>query len=367
MMRPLRRAVGFVGTAAVFLSGCNAPWTFEMPWLGLLALPILLAISPVFRREGSTITHPQAAFAADLPPTLRTRLQRVPMILQFLALFTIVVALMRPQVKTFQDETVDGIDIMLAFDMSGSMAAVDMNMTEIRAWQLRFDENPPNRFDHAKKTLQNFVQGRRYDRIGMVVFAKDAYLQFPLTLDYSTIQTLLGRLELTAIDPSATAIGNALGLSIRGLMESSSPSRTIILITDGKQQGGNISPLHAAEIAQKEGIRIYSILVGSGEDTLVPVDGISRRPSRFRPESYPIDPQLLMEIAQMTDGAFYRATHPEELETGLNAILDELEKTRIRDVSSVAPQERFPHLAILALGLLLLAFVMEHLWIRRFP
>lgn len=349
------------------LSGCSSSFTFRDPWLALLGLVLIPVAYLLFTRRNGSIDHSMTESLEGLEPTLRMRLQSLPNVLILISLVLIVLAFMRPQVREFQDETVDGIDIMLAFDMSGSMAAVDMNMTEIRAWQLQFNENPPNRFDHAKMTLKRFIDGRAHDRIGMVVFAKEAYLQFPLTLDYSTMQTLLDQLQLTSIDASATAIGNALGLSIRGLMESNSPSRTIILITDGKQQGGNISPLHAAEIAQRENIRIYSILVGSGGETLVPVDGISRRPSRFRPESYPIDPQLLQEIATMTDGAFYRATQPEELETGLNAILNELEKTRLRDVSSVQAQEYFPLFSGLALLALMVALLLEHLWIRRFP
>lgn len=356
-----------LSSAGAILSGCAPGIAFEQPWMGLALVPLALAFYAVIRRDPPTLAHPHGAYLDGLRPTLKIRLRRLPRWIQALALVTLILGLMRPQSREFQDERVDGIDIMLAFDMSGSMAAVDMNMTEIRAWQMRHNENPPNRFDHAKQTLKRFVDGRRNDRIGMVVFAKEAYLQFPLTLDYATIQGLLDRLELTSIDASATAIGNALGLSIRGLMESTSPSRTIILITDGKQQGGNISPLHAAEIAQREDIRIFSILVGSGGETLVPVEGISRRPSRFRPESYPIDPQLLQEIATMTDGAFYRATQPEELETGLNAILDELEKTRIRDVGSVQADDHFPFFAGIALLLFFLALALEYLWIRRFP
>ena len=349
-------------------TGCGGQeLRFATPWLALLFLILPPLLWRMLHRSPTDVAHTRAPLFDGLPPTLKTRLRHAPAILSVVALGLAIVALMRPQLRQFSDETVDGIDIMLAFDMSGSMAAVDMGMTEIRAWQLRHNENPPNRFDEAKRTLKRFVDGRQHDRIGMVVFAKEAYLQFPLTLDYSTIQSLLDRLALTSIDASATAIGNALGLSIRGLLESDSPSRTIILITDGKQQGGNISPVHAAEIAQREGIRIYAILVGSGVETMVPVDGISTRPSRFRPESYPTDPQLLREIAQMTDGAFYEARQPEELEEGLNAILNELEKTRIRDVASVAADELFPAYALASLLVFLLALGLEHLWLRRFP
>ena len=250
---------------------------------------------------------------------------------------------------------------------SRSSALDGMNLTEIRAYQMRHDLNPPNRFDHAQATLKRFVSSRTRDRIGMVIFAKDAYLQFPLTLDYSTIQGLIDQLQLTSIDPSATAIGNALGLSIRGLMDSDAASRTVILITDGKQHGGNISPIHAHEIARDEGVRLFPILVGSGAETLVPIGGLSKRPSRFRPESHPTDPQLLEEIAELTNGAFYRATQPEHLEQGLNQILNELETTRMRDIANVRANELFMHFALMAFIFTLLAGLIDTFWLRRFP
>jgi hypothetical protein len=127
------------------------------------------------------------------------------------------------------------------------MHAIDMSEAELYAWRQERGMEPPNRFDHAIAVLKRFMQRRENDRIGMVIFARDAYLQFPLTLDYATIVSILDSLHLDMIDASATAIGNAIGVSVRGLMDSEARSRAIILITDGKQQGGNISPEQAAE------------------------------------------------------------------------------------------------------------------------
>lgn len=359
-------ALLLIAVSGMIQTGCGG-LTFAQPWHFLLLIPIVVMTIISAKREPATMLFSRGDALDGLPPTWRTRARSLPVVLHVLALILVVAALARPQTREFKDDRIDGIDIMLAFDMSGSMAAVDMNMTEIRAYQMRNNLNPPNRFDHAKNTLKKFIDGRSRDRIGMVVFAREAYLQFPLTLDYSTIQGLLDQLELTSIDPSGTAIGNALGLSIRGLMESEAASRTVILITDGKQHGGNISPHHAAEIARDEGIRIYSVLVGSGAETLVPIDGISKRPSRFRPENHPIDPDLLIEIADMTNGGFYRATQPEQLEQGLNRILNELETTRMRDVASVHATELFMHFSFAALMLIALATLLDVLWIRRFP
>lgn len=356
----------FIFVASLGLSGCYG-FRFEKPLYFLLLLPFLALLYVARLRDPATLLYSRSSALDGIKPTLRIRLRFIPVLAHSLSVFCIVAALARPQTQEFQDESVDGIDIMLAFDMSGSMAAVDMNLTEIRAYQMRHDLNPPNRFDHAQATLKRFVSSRTRDRIGMVIFAKDAYLQFPLTLDYSTIQGLIDQLQLTSIDPSATAIGNALGLSIRGLMDSDAASRTVILITDGKQHGGNISPIHAAEIARDEGVRIFPILVGSGAETLVPIGGLSKRPSRFRPESHPIDPQLLEEIAELTNGAFYRATQPEHLEQGLNQILNELETTRMRDIANVRANELFMHFALMAFIFTLLAGLIDTFWLRRFP
>ena len=350
------------------LTGCGSgQLRLDQPWW-LLALGLVAAAGWLLvRREPAGMAWSHGAATLRLPMTPRTVARAVPDTLRLLALALLVVAMARPQLQQLRDESVEGIDIMLALDMSGSMIAVDMSMVEIRRYQQQFNADPPNRFENAVATLKRFVDSRSRDRIGMVVFARDAYLQFPLTLDYATIQSLLDRLELMSIDPSATAIGNALGLAVRGLMDSEARSRTVILITDGKQQGGNISPQQAAELARDEGIAIYSILVGSSADTLVPTNPGGRGLSRYRPENYPIDPQLLQEIADRTGGAYYQAAEPQELEAGLNRILDDLETTRLRDVVSTRADELFAPISLAALLLLLLAGLLEHAWLRRFP
>lgn len=337
------------------------------PWMLLSTVVVPFAAAWLWRfRQPTTLSYSLGSAFEGYRPTPRTRLRHLPLALRLLALAVLIVGIARPQWSEFEEESVEGIDIMLALDMSGSMAAVDQQMTDILRYQRATGENPPNRFDHAIRTLKQFVAGRTRDRIGMVVFARAAYVQFPLTLDYATIQSLLDRLELTSIDAGATAIGNALGLSARGLIDSRTESKAIILITDGKQQGGNISPLHAAEIARDHGIQIFPILVGRGEDTLVPQDGPnSDHLSRYRPERYPIDPALLQEIADMTGGDFYRASQPRELEQGLQSILNELETTRLQDISSTRYQELYPWFGLAGALLLLLASALELLWLRR--
>lgn len=359
-------AIATLLAASATLAGCGS-FHFGRPWLLLLLIPAVVITYITALREPATMLGSRGADLDGLTPTLRVRARALPRALHVGATIAVIFAIAQPQSREIRDEQVDGIDIMLALDMSGSMLAVDMSLTEIRSYQYHQNANPPNRFDHAKSTLKRFVDGRSRDRIGMVVFAKDAYLQFPLTLDYSTIQQLLDRLQLTNIDPGGTAIGNALGLATRGLMDSEAASRTVILITDGKQHGGNISPLHAAEIARDEGIRIDAILVGREGETLVPRQPFASMPSNFYPESYPIDPELLQEIADMTNGGFYRATQPEQLEVELNKILDELETTRMRDVANIQATELFMHFAFLAVLLLAFGVMADVLWVRRFP
>lgn len=352
-------------SASGLLTGCGG-LHFAKPWAFLLLLPVALLIYIRARREPATVAYTRGELLDSSPVTARIRFRSLPSFLYAAALVIIVIALARPQLREFRDAHVDGIDIMVALDLSGSMTAVDKSLTEIQAYQRRHNLNPPNRFDHAKATLKKFIDGRSRDRVGLVVFAKDAYLQFPLTLDYSTIQGLLDQLELMSIDPAGTAIGNALGLATRGLLDSDASSRAIILITDGKQHGGNISPIHAAEIARDEGLRVFPILVGAGGETLVPVGGISREVSRFRPENHPVDPELLQTIADMTDGDFYHAARPESLEHDLNKVLDQLDRSRITDVSNVQAHDLYMSLSALSFLLIILGALVDTYWLRRF-
>lgn len=332
--------------------------------IALLLIPLLIWWH--VRAEPTRLRFSVVRREATYPRTLRQRLLWLPTALEVLGLALLVAAIAQPQSSEYTDDSVEGIDIMLALDMSGSMNAVDMTAREIVSYQRRHSENPPSRFENAISTLQRFVEERSRDRIGMVIFARDAYVQFPLTLDYSTVQTILSRLEMESINPNATAIGNAVGLSVRGLVDSHAESRAIILITDGKQQGGNISPTEAASIARDEGIRVYPILVGSGGNTMAPT-GVPRATGlmRYTPESYPIDADLLEEIADSTGGAFYRASQPHQLRDGLQEILNELETTSLQDVKSVRNTELYPVFALLALLSLLLSGVLRISWLRR--
>lgn len=349
--------------------------TFAHPWvlLTLLVIPVLAAIRflPRFRRQRSgTFMLSTTNLFGELPRGYRHYLRPVADALVLVALSLLIVALARPQTVRGNQLEVEGIDIYLALDMSGSMRAVDTSEDEIRQARQR-GKRPSNRFDEAVATLKNFVRSREHDRIGMTVFAREAFLQFPLTLDYRTILGMLDRLELGDIEPGGTVIGNALGRAVAGLKDSDTSSKIVILITDGDRRGGNISPTHAAELAAEYDIKVFPILVGRDGPTFIPVKshglfGGSTN-TRYRSRQFPVDPELLESIADTTGGEFYRASDGEKLRTRIHEILDKFERTELESSSSVDRTEHFFPFLLWAIGLLGLQFVTRHTWLRSFP
>jgi Ca-activated chloride channel family protein len=288
-------------------------------------------------------------------------------LLVLIAITLSIIAAARPQAVEPEEVVVEGIDIYLALDMSGSMRAIDLERNEIRQLA-RLGKRPLNRFEYAVATLRDFIRGRKWDRIGMVIFAKDAFLQFPLTLDRVTILDMLGRLRLGDIDEGGTAIGNAIGRGVAGLKDSDAATKILILITDGDRRGGNISPKQATRIAKELGVHIYPILVGKKGTTLVPAGRqiFSGRVS-YQERRFPVNPDLLKEIAKDTGGSYYRATDQKGLEEDLHRILDRYERTRMRDATNVDPRELYRPLAAWAIALLAVGFVLRFTVLRKFP
>ncbi|MBH24681.1 MAG: aerotolerance regulator BatA [Myxococcales bacterium] len=343
---------------------------FDYPWVLILLLLLPVIGWLMFRGRGrrrGTMMYSRTRPLAEVGSSPRTLVAATLPWLRLAALALIIVACARPVSKTVEEAQVEGIDIYVALDLSGSMQAVDVSDAELRAYQNRREE-PPNRFEVARDVLTQFVKTRKVDRIGMVVFARDAFLQFPLTLDYNTILTQLAQLELGDIDGSGTAIGNALGRSVAGLKDSDARTRLAIVITDGDRRGGNISPKQAATFASELGIKVFPILVGKEGKTRVPVGrNLLTNQLTYRYQEYPVNPALLEEIAQMTGGRFYRATDRKALEQNLHEILDEFEKSRLQDLSNVSRTELFGPLAGLAIALLVLELALTYLVVRPFP
>ena len=215
-----------------------------------------------------------------------------------------------------QELSVEGIDIVVAFDLSTSMLAADFR--------------PKDRITVAKEVLKSFIASRQNDRIGLVVFAGEAYTQCPLTLDYKVLDSLLDQVR-TGVIVDGTAIGNALGTAVNRLRESDAKSRVVILITDGDNNAGNLSPLQAAGIAKDLGIKVFTILIGKGGRVPYPTGTDLFGRTTYEPVEIDVNPELLQQIAKVTGGTYYAATDKESLEHGLSAVLDSLEKSKIYD------------------------------------
>ncbi len=339
--------------------------------LGLLALVALVAVwlllprwrikrAPTFLFSG---THRLGQRHRGL------RIYLVPFfdVIFLAALALLVIALARPQIVDYDDAEVEGIDIFVAFDMSGSMRAIDHDESEVRRME-RDGERPKNRFEEAKDTLLEFIESRPNDRIGMVLFAQDAFLQFPLTLDHGLIQDQVAQLELGDIEENGTAIGNALGRSLAGLEKSDADSRIVILITDGDRRGGNVSPMQASEMAREMGVTVYPILVGRDGKALVdtgqnPITGRTA----YRAVEFPIDPDLLQRMADHTGGDYFRALDARAMSDDLHEILDGYDQTRLDDQGRAQHTERYGAFALLALLLFAVHFLGRHTLCRSFP
>jgi Ca-activated chloride channel family protein len=341
----------------------GAQWQYPGYLLGLLLVPWLFwrgTYGEDARRPRLLLGTIQG-FARG-PVGLRVWLRDLPGVLRGVGFALLVLALARPLnavVPTSSEE--EGIDLVMVLDLSGSMRAVIENFPEDLA-RLAPDREPglrATRLDAAKATIRDFVSRRKTDRIGVVVFGKAAYVLSPPTLDYQLLDTLVSRLRLDLIDPSRTAIGDALGVAMARLRRSQAASKAVILLTDGDNNAGNISPLEAAAIAKKLGVKIYTILAGAGT-----VEGADQNAPRG--ERYPVNPQLLEQIATETGGTPYLATDTSALARRFEDILEDLEKSTISD-RGVLYAELYPRFLWPAFGLLLLELALRLTRFRRLP
>ncbi len=326
------------------------PWAFLL----LSGLPLLLFLALTERRRSAALRFPLAGLLGAGPRAL-ARLWWLPHLLRAAALCLAVVALARPQIRggKARDLSVEGIDIVVAFDISTSMNAVDFR--------------PKDRTSVAKDVLRKFIQGRVNDRIGLVVFAGEAYTQAPLTLDYHVLSDILSSVK-TGLIEDGTAIGNALATALNRLRESEAKSKVVILITDGDNNAGNISPMQAAAIAKQLGVKVYCIMVGKGGMVPFPSGPDLFGSPTYREIEIPVNPELLKGIARETGGRFYSAVDRVTLESGLNDILDQMEKSKLYQAGAFENvSERYEPYLLGAAVLLLLELVLTSTRLRSFP
>ncbi len=314
---------------------------FRFPWaLLLLAIPFFLFLTGAHRTK-HRISYPlvHIHFKQTSLRLLCTRW--VPRLLYLLALALLIVALARP-VKT--DRTAlpptEGIDIVLVMDVSASMQKQDFE---------------PNRFIASQLTAQRFVQQRPTDRIGLVVFAKQAMLQAPLTLDHQALQEYVASMYLGMLDANFTAIGDGLGVAANHLKDSKAKSKVIILLTDGDSNAGTIDPVLAAKAAAAYGIRIYTIGAASAPGQTM-----------YSSAEDEINEGLLLEIAEVSGGKFFRAQNAAQLSEIYDRI-NELEKTAFTPPALLHQEDRFAGFLWAALVALLGALVLEKLFLIRIP
>ena len=269
--------------------------------------------------------------------------------LRIASIVLIIIVIARPQsVNSWEETETQGIDIILALDVSGSMLSQDLQ---------------PDRLQAAKKVASEFVVDRKNDNIGLVVFAGESFTQCPLTTDHKVLLNLLNDIEFGIIE-DGTAIGLGLATSVNRLKESESDSRVVILLTDGTNNSGQIAPLTAADLARSYGIRVYTVGVGTTGMAPTPV----QTPFGIRMQNMPvdIDEKTLTDIAVMTGGQYFRAQDTDGLRQVYEEI-DEMEKYLISVQNITQRREVFLPFALLALALMLIELVLRRTWLRNIP
>jgi Ca-activated chloride channel family protein len=330
---------------------------FSIPAIAIILVGVVLVSAIIYvklkrgRAQSVSIKYSDLKIIRRSARTGRQKFRFLLTVFRVLAILTLIVAFARPQAGVENKEvSTEGIDIMLALDVSGSMKAEDFK--------------PQNRLYVAKEEIKKFVQKRQSDRIGLVVFSQSSFTQCPLTLDYGVLLNFLDQVRFGMIK-DGTAIGMALANCVNRLRESSSKSKVIILLTDGVNNAGEIDPLTAASLARTMGVKIYTIGVGKPGNAMYPVDDpIFGKRYVYLPNE--IDEEGLREIAEKTGGKYFRARSEKELEQIYDEI-DKLEKTEIKVSQYVQYRELFPFFVYFGLGFIVIEVVLGQTLFRKVP
>ena len=326
--------------------------TFKNPeLLSLLLVIVPMTVWYIFRQKRNTasIRISSTAPVFKAPRSIRHYLRHLVFLFEIIAISLFIVVLARPQSsRNWENVTTEGIDIMIALDISSSMLAQDFQ---------------PNRLEAAKDVAMEFISGREYDRMGLVVFSGEAFTQCPLTTDRAVLLNLFKDIESGMIE-DGTAIGNGLATSVARIKDSDAISRVVILLTDGENNSGEVAPVTAAEIAKTFGIRVYTVGVGSQGTAPYPVQtpyGIQLRDMEVK-----IDEETLQEISQITDGRYFRATSNTKLEEIYREI-DQLEKSKIEVREFSRKSEEFLPFALAGILFLVLSLFLRNTIFRSIP
>jgi len=322
----------------------------ELLWL-LLVIPVLLLWYILKHKKQTAVLEISTTDGLLKGNQFWTILKHSLFVLRALATTLIIVAMARPQTLDIstKTKTTRGIDIVMAIDVSASMLAKDLK---------------PNRLEALKKVASKFINRRPNDRIGLVEYAGESYTRTPVTSDKGIILKSLRDIKYNTIITGGTAIGMGLATAVNRLKESKAKSRIIILLTDGVNNSGFIDPQTASELAVEYGIKTYTIGLGSNGMALSPV-AINNGKFQYSRIQVEIDEKLLKEIASETGGKYFRATNNKKLEDIYDEI-DKLEKTEIEEFKYYNYEEKFRPLVLLALGLLVLEFLLRHTLLRSF-
>lgn len=316
----------------------------------LLAIPIAILIWYVIKHKNtsSAILFSNTE-SINTKPTIKQKLRHLPNLLKIISSTLLIIAIARPQSSTnWEESTTEGIDIVLAMDISGSMLAEDLK---------------PDRLEASKNVAMDFISKRINDRVGLVIFAGESFTQCPLTTDHNVLINLFKDVKSGMID-DGTAIGMGLATAVNRLKDSEAISKVIILLTDGVNNSGMVPPLTAAEIAEKFDIRVYTI--GVGTEGFAPYPFQTPFGIQYQEVEVKIDEKTLQDIATLTDGKYFRATNNNSLKE-IYKDIDALEKSKIEITEFHKRSEEFLNFALSALGLLLISFILKITYLKQIP
>ncbi len=322
--------------------------------LFLLLIPYILWYLLYRKKTEATMRMSDTRAYQYAPKSLRVRLIHLPMVLRCIVFILVVLILARPQTReAISNKTIEGIDIMMAMDVSTSMLAEDLK---------------PNRIEAAKDVAKEFIGGRPNDNIGLTIFAGEAFTQCPMTTDHASLLNMLHNVHTDiaakGLIDDGTAVGMGLANAVSRLKDSKAKSKVVILLTDGSNNMGDLSPMTASEIAKSLGIRVYTIGVGTNKVAPYPMPvagGV-----QYVKIPVDIDTETLQNIADNTDGQYYRATNTSELKK-IYRDIDKLEKSRMKVQQFAKRNEVYQPFAIAAVLLLLLEILLRITWFRRIP